>query len=164
MESNQALELWLLRHAEAAPRSSSGRDVDRPLSERGRADCQALNRWLGSLQRTLPERILVSPALRTHQTAEQVLAGLSVTEVIESPAIWEATAGDLLNLSQQQFQSGHPRLMLIGHNPGLEHFCRTFSGQIHPMPPGCLLAFEIATPMRPDPTRCRLLELWRPGG
>jgi phosphohistidine phosphatase len=68
------MELYLIRHAEAQPLGEDDiqNDEARPLTQVGRAQCQALAE---ALQRVglRPGRMLTSPLLRAKQTAEAVL-------------------------------------------------------------------------------------------
>ena len=60
------------------------RDADVPLSPTGREQAEAVGTWLGGLgddQR--PEVAIVSPYLRTRQTAELALAGTGVRVVVD---------------------------------------------------------------------------------
>ncbi|MGL4831695.1 MAG: SixA phosphatase family protein [Propionibacteriaceae bacterium] len=59
----------LLRHAEALPDSTTGRDYDRPLSPVGREQVQDVRGWLDGMG-VLPQRIIASPSMRTRQTTE----------------------------------------------------------------------------------------------
>src|ERR1700692_1730532 len=79
------LTLLLLRHAEAeAPRPGQP-DIDRPLSELGRtealdaADCMAA-------QALRVDALLVSPALRTRETAIIVAAELDIADDLQLEA------------------------------------------------------------------------------
>lgn len=56
------------------------RDADVPLSDTGREQARALNRWLREQDRR-PDAAIVSTYLRTRQTAELALAGLGVPAV-----------------------------------------------------------------------------------
>lgn len=81
--------LWMVRHAESvgnAARTAAqeagesafelpSRDADIPLSERGIEQARALGGWFGrELAPSPPSVVLVSPYLRTRQTAEQLVA------------------------------------------------------------------------------------------
>jgi phosphohistidine phosphatase len=63
------MDLILWRHAEALAAEPGADDLARPLTDKGLRDARRMGQWL---QRCLPEstRVLVSPALRTRQTAE----------------------------------------------------------------------------------------------
>ena len=60
------------------------RDADVPLSDTGREQAEAVGRWLSSLPADeRPEIAVVSPYLRTRQTAELALAGAGVPMVVD---------------------------------------------------------------------------------
>lgn len=63
------MDLILWRHAEAREGDADLPDLERPLTPKGERQAQRMAQWLN---RHLPEstRVLVSPALRTRQTAE----------------------------------------------------------------------------------------------
>jgi phosphohistidine phosphatase len=59
--------LLLLRHAKTEHDAPSGHDQDRRLDERGRLDAAAIGGWIGR-HPPLPDTVLVSTAVRAHQT------------------------------------------------------------------------------------------------
>src|SRR4051812_26975172 len=60
------------------------RDADVPLSELGRAQATAVNAWLRALpEDERPDFAVVSPYLRTRQTAELALAGTGIDGVLD---------------------------------------------------------------------------------
>jgi broad specificity phosphatase PhoE len=60
------------------------RDADVPLSDLGREQAEAVRRWFtGLAERDRPELAVVSPYLRTRQTAELALAGLDIPTVLD---------------------------------------------------------------------------------
>jgi len=61
--------LMLLRHAKTEHDAPSGRDQDRRLDKRGRADAAEIGVWIGQ-HLPFPDLVLVSPAVRGHQTWE----------------------------------------------------------------------------------------------
>jgi len=136
------MKLWLLRHAQAEPDSHSGRDRDRPLSQRGHRACQALNTWLRNCPYELPFQAQVSPALRTRQTAQLALADLSVQCIIDQ-SLWVASTGDLLDRVQRD--RAERARWLIGHNPGLEELIYRLGCDL-PVPglkPGTLVILDL---------------------
>jgi phosphohistidine phosphatase len=111
--------LTLMRHAEARWKDADLSDLDRPLNRRGNAAAEAMARRLLELQ-FVPDLLLVSPALRTRQTAEIVARGLSVParRVLHEEALYLASAGDVLKV----VQAIGPRvahLLVVAHNPGV---------------------------------------------
>src|ERR1700677_2585755 len=61
--------LMLLRHAKTENDAPSGRDQDRRLDDRGRLDAAEIGGWIAR-HPAFPDAVLVSPAVRAHQTWE----------------------------------------------------------------------------------------------
>jgi phosphohistidine phosphatase SixA len=159
-------QVILLRHAHAEPASAGQADLDRPLSPVGLAEAEAAGRWLAG-QGLLPDRVLCSPARRTRETLEAVLAVTGYAEQRLEDAIYEATPGTLIGLLQEQ--SEVERLLLVGHNPGLERLVALLdSGQssdYRGMPPAGVAV--LALPELPahesiEPGLGRLTAFWWP--
>lgn len=111
--------LILLRHAKTETDAPSGKDHDRRLEERGRADAAAMAEWLSD-QSLVPDQVLVSTATRTRQTWD-ILAELfpgAGPQVEHLPELYSASASQLL-AAIHDVSAGINRLMLVGHNPGL---------------------------------------------
>lgn len=112
-------ELLLLRHGKS-DWTTGLPDFQRPLQERGRRGSQQIGNWL--LQHALlPDLIVSSGAERARRTAEEVskVMGLDPDHVRLEENLYGASLSDLLALLQGL--SERPgRLMLVGHNPGLE--------------------------------------------
>ncbi len=147
-------QLWLLRQARAEHHSADGRDISRPLHEAGKTACRHLNRWLRQMDPSdLPEKVLVSPSLRTRETAELVLDGIDLP-VHSHERLWLAEAGELLHIAETSLQDLN-RLMLIAHNPGLETLTRMLSGAAPAagFQPGTLIVLGLARPLTRRPAR-----------
>lgn len=143
------MQLWLLRHAQAEPSASSGRDEDRRLTPSGRTACHRLQDWLRDYGGTLPRTLLVSPARRTLETAETALDRVGLPTPTIEPSLWNASTGDLVDLIQRSKSPEQP-LLLIGHNPGLEDLVIWLCGGI-PLPgmkPGTLAIIDLEPPLR----------------
>lgn len=106
--------LVVMRHAKAEPTAPS--DHQRALAARGRSDAEEVGRWLRE-QAISPDLALVSDALRTQQTWEQVAAGASYDlEPTSSAALYAAdpdTAFDLI----REVADAVTTLVVVGHNP-----------------------------------------------
>lgn len=109
-------QLILLRHAKAAADSETGEDFDRALAPRGREDAPVVARALLDAGAN-PQLALVSAARRTRETWELVSGVLTGVEVRFLDELYDATAETLLHLVEQ---SSVARLMVVGHNPGLQ--------------------------------------------
>jgi phosphohistidine phosphatase len=142
------MKLWILRHARAEHISRSGHDRDRMLSATGRSACSFLHRWLAASPLSLPERILVSPAARTLETARLALQGLATPDIERTELLWLATTTELVELINKR-GSENEGLMLIGHNPGLEDLLKWMGCQL-PVPglkPGTLVIVDVTLPI-----------------
>jgi len=107
--------LLLLRHAQALP-ADNGKDIDRTLSPKGLSDANILGETL-KRKDTLPDRILCSSAIRTHQTCTQVLKALQQQPHVElTKSVYDARFEDLLQMIKETDESCDT-LMVIGHNP-----------------------------------------------
>jgi phosphohistidine phosphatase len=106
------MDLILWRHAEAEAASSDVDDMQRALTSKGLKQARRMGQWLDS---QLPEscRVLVSPALRTIQTA-QGLGRKYKTHVDLAP---EADAADVLRAAN--WPSSRESVLIVGHQPTL---------------------------------------------
>lgn len=114
-------ELLILRHAKATWDASTSVDFDRPLSERGREEALRMGRHI-ERSGWWPDTILCSSALRTMQTLDRITqaAGRSQEGVLFDRGIYGAELEYLLALTGRHAKRNTQRLMIIGHNPGLE--------------------------------------------
>lgn len=156
-------ELVLLRHAHAEPATAGMDDADRPLSPEGRAEAEAAGQWL--LQHGYrPERVLVSPARRTRETLEIVLGVLGYVEERSEPRIYEATPGTLMQVADEHRDLG--RVMLVGHNPGLEQMAALLasgqSGDFRGMPAGGVAVLRLPSDASLEPGVAQLAAFWWP--
>jgi phosphohistidine phosphatase len=114
--------LMLLRHAKTESDAPSGRDRDRRLDERGRRDAATIGGWLGR-NPPFPDCVLVSPAVRAHQTwdiAWECMKNLAPEPQIELvPELYGAEPMQLLQTIRMASLADPKRLMLVGHNPGM---------------------------------------------
>lgn len=156
-------ELILLRHAHAEHATTGQADIDRPLSAEGLAETEAAGRWLGE-HKMVPDRVLCSPARRTRETLEGVLGMIGYVEQRIQEGIYEAQPGDLITLADNHPDVG--RLMLVGHNPGLELLTALlYSGRStdhRGMPPGSIAVLSIPDGARLEPGAARLDAFWCP--
>ncbi|MBB5207720.1 SixA phosphatase family protein [Chiayiivirga flava] len=155
------MELILLRHAHAD--SPAGLDdTARPLSPRGVAEAQDAARWIAA--HGTPDRVLCSPAQRTRETLRHVTASTGDIDTRVDPRIYEATPGTLLDVLAEHRDSA--RLLLVGHNPGLESLVALLatgqSGDHRGMPPGSIAVLSLAADAPTEPGVARLDTFWSP--
>ena len=122
-------DLTVVRHAKSSWQDPGLDDFERPLNGRGRKAAPLIGAWLSD-QKIVPDLVLLSPSVRTVETwglfknvgvqfgderlvDEMYLAGLGVL------------TGQLTSLS-----SSLNRVMMIGHNPGLEFLIDSLVGSV----------------------------------
>ena len=107
--------LVVMRHAKAEHSAST--DHVRALAARGRGDAEAAGRWMRDVG-VEPDAALVSDALRTQQTWEQVAAGAGWDDgvVVLSEALYAAGTDSAFDLLREVGDDVHT-LVVIGHNP-----------------------------------------------
>lgn len=105
------MNLILWRHAEAEETAPDRTDAGRRLTAQGHKQARQMARWL-SPRLGKETRILVSPAVRTRQTAE----ALERDFILEPRLFTTADAGDHLQAISEQ-RAG--TLLLVGHQPTL---------------------------------------------
>ena len=113
-------ELVILRHAKSDWDSGAEHDFDRPLNGRGKRDAPRMGRWMKE-RGLIPDLVISSPAKRAKGTVKAVVKALgkSKDDIHWEERVYEASLQTLLGLV-----SGLPtefrRVLLVGHNPGLE--------------------------------------------
>ena len=112
------LTLYLFRHAKSAWDDSSLADVDRPLAPRGERAAPAMAAYMKA-QGLQPDLVLCSAARRTRDTWALMASTLGQPRTTYLDEIYEAEAPALVSAIRRA-PAGARRLMLIGHNPGLE--------------------------------------------
>jgi phosphohistidine phosphatase len=123
--------LLLLRHAKTESDAPSGRDQDRGLDDRGRHDAAEIGGWIGR-HPPAPDAVLVSTAVRAHQTWEiawEAMKRLVPKPQVEIlPELYGADPVQLLQAIHAASASDPKRLMLVGHNPGMHELALALTG------------------------------------
>lgn len=111
--------LTLLRHAKSGWDDPVARDFDRPLNKRGRRAAATVGRALRAHGMEF-DAVIASPALRVVETLQDVGEGYGRTfDQQEEQGLYLASPATLLERIQQ-VDDGVQRLLVVGHNPGLE--------------------------------------------
>ena len=123
--------LMLLRHAKTETDAPSGRDQDRRLDQRGRADAAEIGGWIGR-HPPFPDLVLVSPAIRARQTWEIAWEAMKKRarqpRVELLPELYGADPSQLLKTIRAASSTDPKALMLVGHNPGLHELALALTG------------------------------------
>jgi phosphohistidine phosphatase len=124
-EEKSIKTLLILRHAKAEPDSGEG-DEQRPLAKRGRRAAERVGELLSD---TLPELVLSSTSLRTRETVEGLKKGAgSLGKVEFLSELYLATPSACLRAVAQHGGDAE-RVLLVGHNPGLEELVTALTGE-----------------------------------
>jgi len=125
--------LYVMRHAKSSWKDASLADHDRPLNKRGRRAAPRMGAYLAGLG-DLPERIVSSTAVRARATAEAVRAALGEgVGLREDDRLYLAGVRDILGIVSET-EDSVGRLMVVGHNPGLESLVESLAGEFVRMP------------------------------
>jgi phosphohistidine phosphatase len=154
--------LLLLRHAHALGGSSHLADHDRPLSERGQREADAVAARLHALG-IRPDRILASPAERARATALAVAH--EDAPIVEMWSLYGAGLGMLLEILCD-LPDAVACALVVAHNPGLEELLQQLTGNWQGMAPATLARISLPVARWRDlgeTTAGRLEEAWRAG-
>ncbi len=125
--------LLLMRHAKSSWKHPDLQDHDRPLNKRGEKDAPRMGKYLREKE-LVPQHILASPAKRVTQTVDGLLDKMNFkgkVEYLDSLYLAEPTA---YFSTLQSISDKFERIMIVGHNPGLEGLLQILSGQVESLP------------------------------
>lgn len=134
------MKIHLLRHAKTAQFSSTGKDFDRKLADKGLRQCQKLKAYWATFDfsNTL---FLVSTAKRTQQTFQESFSDLHASSL---DTLYLASAQELLTVLNTQ--KTHKDIFIIGHNEGISELASYISGQDIHMKTAQYLCLECDVP------------------
>ena len=156
--------LLVLRHAKSDWGSSQLSDHERPLNGRGSYDAPRMGAWLKQ-QGMIPDLIISSTAVRALTTAELVAQGCDFEgELRPEQDFYLAgppTYIDVLN----QLPDSYERVMVVGHNPGMEELLSLLTGKDRTMTTANVAVVDLSIESWGELTLFsdgRLAHLWRP--
>jgi phosphohistidine phosphatase len=130
--------LLILRHAKATS-DDAGRDRDRALSKRGKREAEQIGQRLRE-QDLVPDRIISSSALRARDTARRVAAESGFRGSIdELDELYLAEPDAYIKAVQRLADERAERVLVVGHNPGLEGLGLLLTGEPTSLPTAGLL-------------------------
>ena len=130
-------ELMLMRHAKS-DWSSHIADIDRPLNDRGARDAIRMGAHLNQLD-LVPDKMIVSAAQRTRETASLLLNSLVVDEknIIFDRQLYLADMDTLCETieiyASAASQQSRQRLLILAHNPGLDYMVSYLASSAPPL-------------------------------
>lgn len=111
--------LTLLRHAKSGWDDMSLRDFDRRLNAKGRRAAVVVGRHMRDAGLAF-DQVIASPAVRVAETLDGAATGYGrALDPVWDKRLYLAAAANLLDLVHD-LPAAHDRVLLVGHNPGLE--------------------------------------------
>jgi phosphohistidine phosphatase len=134
--------LLVLRHAKSTWKHHALDDHDRPLNKRGKKVAPLMGQLLAR-QNAVPDLILCSTAKRARATAKRVIKAMGYEgQVLYEPTMYLAEPSAYLKAIRDHADT-HERVMIIGHNPGLETLVQTMTGTDQPLPTAGLAEIQL---------------------
>lgn len=121
--------LFLLRHAKSSWNEPNLPDFDRPLNARGLKGAELIGTFLKKKKVSF-DLVLSSPAVRARETIEIVLKTAKLpVEVRYDQRIYDASPPALIEVITQ-IEEDKKKVLLVGHNPGVEKLLEMLTGGI----------------------------------
>lgn len=134
--------LLVLRHAKSSWKNVNLADFDRPLNKRGKNDAPRMGALLKQ-EEIVPELIISSSAERALATAEAVALACGYDSEIQITRqlyhAWPEAYLEMLNNVPDENQ----RVMVVGHNPGVESLVEELTGDWIRMPTAALAQISL---------------------
>lgn len=156
--------LLILRHAKSSWGNATLGDFERPLNERGQEDAPRMGQLLKQHELT-PHLIISSSAERALTTAEAVALASGYEAKIEVTRKLYLAGPEMYLQILRQMGGSHERVMVVGHNPGVEELVELLTGEFSRMSTAALAHVSLPisqwTALR-EGVRGKLLSVWTP--
>lgn len=156
--------LLVLRHAKSSWKHADLADHDRPLNKRGKQAAPRVGILLQD-EDLVPDLMICSSAERTYRTALLVAKACAYAGKIKKTRnLYLAEPMDYVEVLHQAADQ-HERVLVVGHNPGLETLIEDLTGEEIVMPTGALAYLKLSLKNWKDldlTTKCELVNVWRP--
>lgn len=136
--------LLILRHGKAAEEEGGG-DAARPLTQRGKRDAELMGQLLEK-DGLVPDRILASSAQRARDTARKAAAAAHFRGTLDELDELYLAEPEAYITAVRQHAPGAQRVLLVGHNPGLEALALILTGDPVSLPPAGLVVCTLPIP------------------
>ncbi len=156
--------LLIMRHAKSSWKDKNLKDRKRPLSKRGKRNAPQMGELIKEKE-LIPQMILSSDALRARQTIElfSETSGFN-GEVSYDDDLYMAEADEYLDAARKA-PDEYERIMIVGHNPGLESLLPLLTGQVQSLPTAAIAHLALPIDHWKDlnkHTKAELIEIWKP--
>lgn len=154
----------LLRHAKSSRKDPNLTDHERPLNKRGKRDAPRVGRLIED-EGLVPDLIVSSTAVRARATAEAVAVSCGFAGKVEFKRELYLAEPDAYLRVLWGLPEAHGRVLVVGHNPGLERLLEALTGSFEALPTAALARVALPIARWRDltvETRGMLLAVWRP--
>jgi phosphohistidine phosphatase len=156
--------LLVLRHAKSSWKNANLADFERPLNKRGKYDAPRMGELLRR-EGIVPDLIISSSAERALATAEAVASACGYdSEIQTTRQLYHAWPDDYIEVVNSVPNECN-RVMVVGHNPGMESLVEELTGEWIRMPTAALVQISVRinrwTELSLESTEM-LVNLWRP--
>jgi len=158
--------LLILRHAKSSWKFPDLTDHDRPLNRRGKRDAPRMGRMLRGRE-LVPDLVISSTATRAKDTASAVAIHSGYKgKRIKFESLYAAEPAAYLAVLRE-LADNYQRVLIVGHNPGVEELIELLTGEIHIVPTCTLAQIEFDIEKWSDTLhrltdRGRLVEILKP--
>jgi phosphohistidine phosphatase len=156
--------LLLMRHAKSSWSDRKAKDRERQLTKQGKKNAREMGKVLLKNE-LIPQLVLSSSVERCRQTAQEVTEACNYQDnILFLDKLFMAEAEvivDALKLLPDKIE----RVLVVGHNPGLESMVIFLSGQIEPLPSASIANISLTINSWKDLNKDssgELIQLWRP--
>jgi len=134
--------LLILRHGKAAAPEEGGNDAARPLTRRGKREAEQMGQLLRD-ENLVPDRILASSARRASATARKAAAVAGFRGSIDELDELYLAEPEAYITAVRRYAPEAERVLLVGHNPGLEALALILTGGPVSLPPAGLVVCNL---------------------
>ncbi len=135
--------LLVLRHGKSSWGDPQLADHDRPLKKRGKRGARSIGEQLRARE-LIPDLVLSSTARRARGTARRCIEACGGgPELVLSRELYGTGVDHHLQLVRERAGDHHRSVMLVGHNPSLEHLVDRLSGTAIILKTGYLACVEL---------------------
>ena len=156
--------LLVFRHAKSSWKNANLADFDRPLNKRGKRDAPRMGELIRR-EGIVPDLIICSSAERALATAEAAALACGYdSEIKTTRQLYHAWSDEYLEVLNA-VPDPHDRVMIVGHNPGMENLIEELTGDWIRMPTATLvqISLEIDTWSELSfESSALLVNFWRP--
>ena len=156
--------LLVLRHAKSDWSNANQSDYDRTLNARGHRTVPRMGEKIAEHDLT-PDLIVASSAMRAKTTAELVAISCGYEGTVEYTQHFYLAPPDAYIQHLNNLANDRERVMVVGHNPGMESLIHVLTGEFESMPTCALAVVTLLVDSWSDltnETTGELVSLWRP--